>query len=271
MEENTHISYLMDSFREAKANRQSTLELGFNEVDELFQGGMPGELVTILGDCGSGKTSLTIRIVDRLSVDKRIPTLYLCCRETPEGIISRLVNFRCPEDASEKEREDVIKEISEAPIYLYSRYYMNIDDICNVCRNHVIKYGVKTVYVHFMYVAYNRENAYRLRMLAKELEITIVLLVSVIDCIEGFEGRQPKMSDLYECNLNEYSETVIGLCNYALYDVNFDLEGIDIRNLLHISILKCHGELMDRKFYVSKDAIKYKNRNAQTQQIVYPL
>ena len=255
MNNNTHISYLIEDYRNAKSFNNDLLQLGVQEIDNAIKGLEAGEMITLLGDPGSGKTSLTIRMVDSLSVDRKIPTLYMCVRSTPSYIIRRLVDYR---RSSGDDEENVIKEIVKAPIYLHASHSMNMDDVYNVCRQHVEEFGVKVFFVHYLYIAYDRNNAYRLRLLARELGISIVVLVNIFEDREGLEGVLPIMRDLYDNLLGEYSDTVIGLCDYAAYHMTLDTSGCNISGLLHVSILKCHGEIQDNRFYVSKDSMHHK-------------
>ena len=129
MSNNTHISHLIEDYRNAKSFNNDLLELGVQEIDNAIKGLDAGEMITLLGDPGSGKTSLTIRMVDSLSVDRKIPTLYMCVRNAPSYIIRRLVDYR---RSSEDDEENVVKEITNAPIYLHTSHSMNMDDIYNV-------------------------------------------------------------------------------------------------------------------------------------------
>lgn len=255
MSNNTHISHLIEDYRNAKSFNNELLELGVQEIDNAIKGLDAGEMITLLGDLGSGKTSLTIRMVDSLSVDRKIPTLYMCVRNTPSYIIQRLVEYR---RSSEDDEENVIMEITNAPFYLHASHSMNMDDVYNVCRQHVEEYGVRVVFVHYLYIAYDRDNAYRLRLLAKELGISIVVLVNIFEYREGLEGALPHMRDLYGNLLGEYSDTVIGFCDYEAYHLTIDTSGHNISGLLHVAILKCHGEIQDKRFYVSKDSMYHK-------------
>lgn len=255
MSNNTHISYLIEDYRNAKSYNNDMLQLGVKEIDNAIKGLDAGEMITLLGDPGSGKTSLTIRMVDSLSVDRKIPSLYMCVRNTPSYIIRRLVEYS---RSSEDDEENVIREIAKAPIYLHASHAMNMDDIYNVCRQHVEEYGVKVVFVHYLYIAYDRDNAYKLRLLARELGISIVVLVNIFEYREGLEGALPYMRDLYDNLLGEYSDTVIGFCDYAEYHITMDNSGRNISDLLHVAILKCHGETQDNRFYVSKDSMHHK-------------
>ena len=255
MSNNTHISHLIEDYRNAESFNNDLLELGVQEIDNAIKGLDAGEMITLLGDPGSGKTSLTIRMVDSLSVDRKIPTLYMCVRNTPSYIIRRLVEYR---RSSEDDEENVIMEITNAPFYLHASHSMNMDDVYNVCRQHVEEYGVRVVFIHYLYIAYDKDNAYRLRLLTKELGISIVVLVNIFEYREGLEGALPHMRDLYGNLLGEYSDTVIGFCDYGAYHITLDTSGHNISGLLHVAILKCHGEIQDKRFYVSKDSMYHK-------------
>lgn len=255
MSNNTHISHLIEDYRNAESFNNDLLKLGVQEIDNAIKGLDAGEMITLLGDPGSGKTSLTIRMVDSLSVDRKIPTLYMCVRNTPSYIIRRLVEYR---RSSEDDEENVIMEITNAPFYLHASHSMNMDDVYNVCRQHVEEYGVRVVFIHYLYIAYDRDNAYRLRLLTKELGISIVVLVNIFEYREGLEGALPHMRDLYGNLLGEYSDTVIGFCDYGAYHITLDTSGHNISGLLHVAILKCHGEIQDKRFYVSKDSMYHK-------------
>ena len=255
MSNNTHISHLIEDYRNAEYFNNDLLKLGVQEIDNAIKGLDAGEMITLLGDPGSGKTSLTIRMVDSLSVDRKIPTLYMCVRNTPSYIIRRLVEYR---RSSEDDEENVIMEITNAPFYLHASHSMNMDDVYNVCRQHVEEYGVRVVFIHYLYIAYDRDNAYRLRVLTKELGISIVVLVNIFEYREGLEGALPHMRDLYGNLLGEYSDTVIGFCDYGAYHITLDTSGHNISGLLHVAILKCHGEIQDKRFYVSKDSMYHK-------------
>lgn len=255
MSKDTHISLFVEGYKNSKSFLPDMLCMGVQEIDNAIKGIGTGEMITLLGDPGSGKTSLTIRMVDSLSVDRRIHTLYLCVRSSPSYIVKRLVEYRStPED----DEENVVKEIAEAPIYLYSSHAMCMSDVCNVCRQHVEDYGVKVVFVHYLYIAYDRENAYRLRLLARELGISIVVLVNIFEYREGIEGVLPYMRDLYDNLLGEYSDTIIGFCDYESYHITQDTCGHDLTGLLHVAILKCHGETQDNRFYIRKDSMRHK-------------
>ena len=254
MEKKTHVRNYIEDYKNS-GNTHQLMTMGIKEIDDAVQGLYSGEMITLLGDPGSGKTSLTIRMVDSLSIDRKIPTLYMCQRQTPEHIVKRLVNYRSP---SENEQEETLKELSDSPIYLYGSYSICIDELCDVCRQHVKDFGIKVVFVHYLYINSGSDNAFKLRLLTRELGISIVVLVNIFEYREGMEGALPCMRDLYDNYLGEYSDTVIGLCDYPSYHIFVDENGRDLKELLHVSILKYHGVIQDRRFYIKKSIIKHK-------------
>ena len=254
MEKKTHVRNYIEDYKNS-GNTHQLMTMGIKEIDDAVQGLYSGEMITLLGDPGSGKTSLTIRMVDSLSIDRKIPTLYMCQRQTPEHIVKRLVNYRSP---SENEQEETLKELSDSPIYLYGSYSICIDELCDVCRQHVKDFGIKVVFVHYLYINSGSDNAFKLRLLTRELGISIVVLVNIFEYREGIEGVLPCMRDLYDNYLGEYSDTVIGLCDYPSYHIFVDENGRDLKDLLHVSILKYHGVIQNRRFYKKKSIKKHK-------------
>ena len=235
MEKNTHISHLIEDYKSLGRPRH-LITMGVKEIDDVVQGLETGEMITLLGDPGSGKTSLTIRMVDSLSIDRKIPILYMCQRNTPADIIGRLVNYR---SSSVDEREMTIQQLADSPVFLYGSYSIHIDELNS-----------------------GSDNAFKLRLLAKELGISIVVLVNIFEFREGIEGVLPCMRDLYDNYLGEFSDTVIGLCDYSSYHIFIDDNGRDLRDLLHVSILKCHGEVQENRFYIRKDSMCHKSHIA---------
>ena len=181
MEKKTHVRNYIEDYKNS-GNTHQLMTMGIKEIDDAVQGLYSGEMITLLGDPGSGKTSLTIRMVDSLSIDRKIPTLYMCQRQTPEHIVKRLVNYRSP---SENEQEETLKELSDSPIYLYGSYSICIDELCDVCRQHVKDFGIKVVFVHYLYINSGSDNAFKLRLLTRELGISIVVLVNIFEYREG--------------------------------------------------------------------------------------
>ena len=98
-----------------------------------------------------------------------------------------------------------------------------------------------------------------MRLLARELGIVIVLLENQFVCGEGILGILPRLKDLGEDYLNEYSDIVIGLCDYESYHLYQDPSGRDLRGLIHVEILKSSDGSSGAEYYMRKDYLHLKN------------
>ena len=93
MSKDTHISHFIND--EQRTEIEEIYSLGTDDISKLLEGISPGELCVLYGDIASGKTALSIRMLDYQSIDNKVPSLYFCVRDTPEGIIHRLIGYRC--------------------------------------------------------------------------------------------------------------------------------------------------------------------------------
>ena len=261
---NTHISNLMDFSRGSELEIYYTF--GLDDFDKIFGGIKPGELTTLYGDIASGKTTFTIRLLDYQSIVNRIPSLYFCIRDTSQQIIQRLVGLNCSicwrdvelrKELRSKEVDHFLNKISESPIYLYQAKAVSIEEVCDLCKMHVEEYGVKIVFLHNLYID-GKDKEYKLRLLAKDLDVAIVLLEITQEYGEGFYGVRPVLRSLCYNHLNEFSDIVIGLCDYASYHLYQDIEGRDLRNLIHVELLKGRDGYTNREFYVHKESLHKK-------------
>ncbi len=241
-------------------------KFGLDDIDKFFGGVKPGELTTLYGDIASGKTTFSIRMLDYQSIENRIPSLYFCIRNTPQNIIQRLVGLNCSiywrdvelrKELRNKEVDQFLNKISESPIFLYQAKTVTIEEVCDICKMHVQEYGVKIVFLHYLYIE-GKDKAYKLRLLARELGIAIVLLENMLEYGEGFIGVRPFLKDLCHDHLNEYSDIVIGLCDYSSYHMYQDIDGRDLRNLIHVELLKGGDGNTSREFYIQKELLHRK-------------
>lgn len=264
MSKDTHISHFIND--EQRTEIEEIYSLGTDDISKLLEGISPGELCVLYGDIASGKTALSIRMLDYQSIDNKVPSLYFCVRDTPEGIIHRLIGYRCsiPYRSFQVKKDSVDTEIliqqnkiAESPIYLYQAPFVMIDEVCDICKQHVEEFGVKIVFLHYLYIG-GQGKALRLRLLARELGIVIVLLENQFVCGEGILGILPRLKDLGEDYLNEYSDIVIGLCDYESYHLYQDPSGRDLRGLIHVEILKSSDGSSGAEYYMRKDYLHLK-------------
>lgn len=259
--ENTHISKVMGGYRETTG--KDIIATGIAELDKQIEGFGMGELVTLLGYPGDDKMNAAIRIMSYQAVDNDTPSAYFCTRETPEIIARRLLCYRCStlpnrmleyeingEPYEWKHWVDENKEkIAASPVYLYPNERLYIDELCEQCCSYA-KSGVKVIYIYFDNEAIKNDAVCKLKALVSRLYIAIVLLIDVLGTRYGIDDQQPCLQDLSWCQLDEYSDMVIGFLNCDSFGYVSE-EGIDIKGKMRIKVVKDRHNKQHAHFYLN--------------------
>ena len=259
--ENTHISKVMGGYRETTG--KDIIATGIAELDKQIEGFGMGELVTLLGYPGDDKMNAAIRIMSYQAVDNGNSSAYFCTRETPEIIARRLLCYRCStlpnrmleyeingEPYEWKHWVDENKEkIAASPVYLYPNERLYIDELCEQCCSYA-KSGVKVIYIYFDNEAIKNDAVCKLKALVSRLYIAIVLMIDVLGMRYGIDAQQPCLQDLSWCQLDEYSDMVIGFLNCDSLGYVSE-EGIDIKGKMRIKVVKDRHNKQNAHFYLN--------------------
>ena len=259
--ENTHISKVMGGYRETTG--KDIIATGIAELDKQIEGFGMGELVTLLGYPGDDKMNAAIRIMSYQAVDNGNSSAYFCTRETPEIIARRLLCYRCStlpnrmleyeingEPYEWKHWVDENKEkIAASPVYLYPNERLYIDELCEQCCSYA-KSGVKVIYIYFDNEAIKNDAVCKLKALVSRLYIAIVLMIDVLGMRYGIDAQQPCLQDLSWCQLDEYSDMVIGFLNCDSFGYVSE-EGIDIKGKMRIKVVKDRHNKQHAHFYLN--------------------
>jgi len=259
--ENTHISKVMGGYRETTG--KDIIATGIAELDKQIEGFGMGELVTLLGYPGDDKMNAAIRIMSYQAVDNGNSSAYFCTRETPEIIARRLLCYRCStlpnrmleyeingEPYEWKHWVDENKEkIAASPVYLYPNERLYIDELCEQCCSYA-KSGVKVIYIYFDNEAIKNDAVCKLKALVSRLYIAIILMIDVLGMRYGIDAQQPCLQDLSWCQLDEYSDMVIGFLNCDSFGYVSE-EGIDIKGKMRIKVVKDRHNKQNAHFYLN--------------------
>ena len=259
--ENTHISKVMGGYRETTG--KDIIATGIAELDKQIEGFGMGELVTLLGYPGDDKMYAAVRIMSYQAVDNGNSSAYFCTRETPEIIARRLLCYRCstlPNRMLEYEINDEPYEwkhwvdenkekIAASPVYLYPNERLYIDELCEQCCSYA-KSGVKVIYIYFDNEAIKNDAVCKLKALVSRLYIAIVLMIDVLGMRYGIDAQQPCLQDLSWCQLDEYSDMVIGFLNCDSFGYVSE-EGIDIKGKMRIKVVKDRHNKQNAHFYLN--------------------
>ena len=141
------------------------------------------------------------------------------------------------------------EKIAASPVYLYPNERLSIDDICEQCCLYA-KSGVKVIYIYFDNEAIKNDAVCKLKTLVSRLYIAIVLLIDVIGTRYGIDDQQPCLQDLSWCQLDEYSDMVIGFLNCDSFGYVSE-EGIDIKGKMRIKVVKDRHNKQNAHFYLN--------------------
>ena len=236
-----------------------------------------------------GKTTFAFNLLKKLSVDKKIPSLYISLESTEQMCINTLIactlgiKYRALLSGQlvveEWEKLDKgLSTITDAPICLDTKSTYTIDDICKTVAEAVQEHQVKVVFVDYLQLIFAKtgftENRYlelnyitrRLKALAKEFNITIVLLSQLNRNAEDekrYEHR-PVLTDLRDSGtICDDSDVVCFVHRPEYYRIYQDEKGNDMHNMALIIVAK------NRLGYTG-DAVLYANMPTLTFSNEYP-
>jgi hypothetical protein len=259
--EDTHISQVMNGYSE-KNNENIIIATGIAELDKQIEGFGMGELITLLGYPGDDKMHVVLRIMNYQAIDNGVPSAYFCMRETPEIIARRLLCYRCGilsnrmleyEISGEPHEwkycvDENKQKIESSPVYLYPNEHLSIDEICELCYLYA-KNGVKVVFIYFKNDAIKDDAVCKLKTFASQLYIAIVLMIDVVGIRYSIDERQPCIQDLSWCQLDEYSDMVIGFLNCDTFGYVCE-DGLDISGKIRIKVAKDRYNKQHKHFYL---------------------
>jgi len=263
-----HISEILNDCPLENKGNCHTFNTGFACLDNLIGGFQPGELVTIAGRPCMGKTALCLSLAHKFALTDKIPTAIFCLESNQRTFIHQLManvaalpchtlRKNAVLSPEEKEKlEKATKQLATSPLYVNVPPYaggfclLTMSELADSIKEVVQKQGVKIVFVigfqhinadYYMPQSYRR-HAFALKKIALEWNVSIVTTSFLnwwIENRDGVEGKYPQLGDLrYVGDLDEISDIVLGVFRPAGYNVNMDIEGNDLTNTLHLSLLK---------------------------------
>lgn len=268
------------------------MSTGFERLDKVLGGLVEGTLVTIGGRTGMGKTAFAFNLLRNLSIEKKISTLYISLESTEQLCTNMLIactlNIKYRGLLSSQlvveEWEKIDKELSRianAPVYLDTKSTYTIDDICKTVEESVQEHQVKIVFIDYLQLIFAKtgftENRYlelnyitrRLKALAKEFNITIVLLSQLNRNAEDekrFEHR-PVLTDLRDSGtICDDSDVVCFVHRPEYYHIYQDDKGNDMHNVALIIVAKNRlGYTGDALLYTNMPTRTFSNDNPYTE------
>lgn len=218
---------------ESAKNKSGLLGIptGFKQLDQMLSGFQGSQLIVIAGRPGVGKTSIALNIVQNAAIKSGVTIAMFSLEMSKQQLALRMMCSEALVD-SEKIRhgnvsdEDfdrlsiAVKSLAGAPIYIDDSPTITIMEMLAKARRLKQEKGLGLVvidYLQLMTGGNRRENRQQevsgmtrsLKIMAKEIDVPIVLLSQLSREVEKRESKRPQLSDLRESGSIEQDADVV--------------------------------------------------------------
>jgi len=241
------------------------ISTGFKVLDEMTCGLEPGQLVTLGGTSGMGKTSLLLSMLIRMG-EAGVPSMILSSEMKAADIARRVIAQMSgiplqklrnghlePKDWTEMESKR--EAVERLPIHVSSLTRLHVDQVASEVRDAVRKFGVRVVAIDYVQAMFNDsgrnwESRYaeinmilrELKSLAMDQNVTLLLLSqlskSALSREDGNVAR-PRITDLRDSGtIAEDSDVVLLVHRPECYGITMDVDNNDIRGMAEVIVAK---------------------------------
>lgn len=228
------------------------LTTGFDQLDAMTGGLMPGEVFVIAARPSMGKTSMMTNIVEHVAVDCKKRTLVFSCEMTTHQLTSRIAYTRARFRASKMTRKEsltkgdlldiqrALLDVGGSPLIIDDTAAITISELRAKARRIQRNGGLALVAVDYLQLLHSRskqannsrerevsEISSGLKALAKEMRVPIIVLAQLNRESEKRGGKSkgvPRLSDLRESGGIEQDADQVGLLHRDAYFAEDDEE-----------------------------------------------
>jgi replicative DNA helicase len=253
---------------------------GFEGLDAIIYGFMPGEFVVLGGRPGMGKTSLLVQMA--MFISEETPVLYFSYDNSKSVLTKKILANYFDISLKQLIRGDLaldqIEGIKSAKTRL-SKHKLFFNESCSqsiesfrmLCEKHIAENGVKIIiidYLQLMRAAQFRhqrdlELSYlcrELKNMAKELDVCVIASSQLSRAVETRGGdKRPMLSDLRESGaIEQDADKVVFLYRPEYYGFLDDLEGNSLIGVAELIVVKNRiGRLDTTTLMVNRDFTRF--------------
>ena len=204
---------------------------GFTDLDKILGGLQKSDLVILAARPSMGKTSLALDIARNVAVFENQPVGLFSLEMSKDQLADRLLastaninlwnmrNGRLTSDDYSR-LQHAMGSLSDAPLYIDDAGSVNILQIRAMARRLQANKGLSLIVIDYLQLMepMNRfqsavqqvtENSRALKMLAKELNVPVLVLSQLSRAVEQRTPSIPKLSDLRESGAIEQDADVV--------------------------------------------------------------
>lgn len=206
------------------------LSTGNKTLDDYLCGLKGGELAVIAARPSMGKTAFAMNIASHNAIHANKSVLVISLEMTNGSIMDRLIASVGEIDLGElktgKIQEDSWPKftcaadlINKSKLHLSDRTSININQLRSIARRHKFKHGLDLLIVDYLQLLQGTGNDTRVnevsdmsrqcKLIARELDIPVIILSQLNRALEQRNNKRPIMSDLRESGAIEQDADLI--------------------------------------------------------------
>ena len=239
-----------------EGNKLSGIPSGYYELDKLLSGFQNSDLILIAARPGMGKTALMLNIANNVAAGKlKYPVAIFNLEMSSSQLVKRMISaqtgiagdrIRSAELDREEWRDikDMVKDYKNVPIYIDDSTDVSVNSIRAKCRKLKLEKGIKMVIIDYLQLltsgtrVENRVNevgeiSRALKLMAKELDIPVIVGSQLSRSVEKRDDKRPMLSDLRESGtIEQDADIVMFIYRDAYYHKNEDSKFKDVAELI---------------------------------------
>lgn len=219
---------VIDTLYEAvqRGTNMTGISTGWKYLDKYIGGWNKGNMVVIAGRPGSGKTAIALSLaIDSCRLAKVLfISLEMSKEELAKRYLSFIANVENYKIRSARLTETDLKQITEQLYGMNMDFFLDdgsnsdINDIVAKIKLHKAKHGLDIVFIDYMQLIKSHQKVREqeiahisrtLKLLAKELGITIIALAQLSRETEKRAEKKPMLSDLRESGQIEQDADIV--------------------------------------------------------------
>jgi replicative DNA helicase len=272
-----------ESLRQLKTEtpQNGVFKTGFQDLDSLIGGFLPGEFVVIGGRPAMGKSTFLVDV--SLNISKTVPLLFVTLDFSGEQLTTRFIAslsnvpahrfLQKTMSAAEWERIDATeKKLADRQLFVLDSRNNGITAIKAHCEKQIRENGVKVIVVDFLQLISSYQSRHNradevgfvsreLKNIAKEHNVCIIVSSSLNRGLvhRGGEGR-PQLSDLRESGtIEQDADKVIFLYRPEYYKIIEDERGNSLSGIVEFMVAKNrNGVTGDARLLFDAEIPKFK-------------
>jgi replicative DNA helicase len=195
------------------------VETGYFELDDMLAGLQNTYLILIGARPSIGKTALSLCVCEHVAITNKVPTAFFSLEMNRQALVTRLlcqmsgvalqtVRRRAATDEDNRKLADAMHRLSASPLFIDESSRATVTDLRAKARKHVLRHGVKLVFVDYLQLMDAEGESRRvqigaisrgLKAIAKDLNIPVVALSQLNRNSEHRDGHRPRLSDPWNC------------------------------------------------------------------------